>query len=174
MSGHEGSMAMRGGGAYPPAGGLVASVRLPPRHCACSSSTYTYGTRAEELAGARAMRGVFVASRKGGDGVQGAPAPSLRCDYRLDIARARLHTHTYGTSARDYAGSRDARRVCRLAHGRRSGDVVPPPPSIRCRIIRDLYAICYTKTPQASACSQTPRFRRALRVSTNVRRRWGG
>ena len=120
------------------------------------------------------MRGVFVASRKGGDGVQGAPAPSPRCDYRLDIARARLHTHTYGTSARDYAGSRGARRVCLLAYGRRSGDVVPPPPSIRCRIIRDLYAICYTKTPQASACSQTPRFRRALRVSTNVRRRWGG
>ena len=41
------------------------------------------------------MRGVFVASRKGGDGVQGAPAPSLRCDYRLDIARACLHTHTH-------------------------------------------------------------------------------
>ena len=41
------------------------------------------------------MRGVFVASRKGGDGVQGAPAPSPRCDYRLDIARARLHTHTH-------------------------------------------------------------------------------
>ena len=40
------------------------------------------------------MRGVFVASRKGGDGVQGAPAPSPRCDYRIDIARARLtHTH---------------------------------------------------------------------------------
>ena len=35
------------------------------------------------------MRGASVASRTSGDRAKGAPAPSRRCDYRLDIPRAR-------------------------------------------------------------------------------------
>ena len=37
----------------------------------------------------------------------------------------------------------------------------------------NLYALCYLKPSQASACSRTPRIRRALRVGTNGRRRYG-
>ena len=124
--------------------GSVALMRLPPPHSACSSSASIHMTRARQCAGARDAGRVcrLAHKRRSCEGGPGSvapmrlPPPHSACSSSISIHRARA-THC--------AGARDVGRVCRLAHKRRSCDVVPPPvpppSSIRCRTIRVIYML---------------------------------